>query len=211
MPTLPKSLLWHRVDTIGADHALLDDARGLYARGVAVAATPVPYTCRYDLVTDEGWATARLEVSAEGAGWLRTARLERAAGRWRVTTAEQGDLDVRWSAAGHARAGLPGTEDTDRLADAVDVDLSASPLFNTLPVHRLGLATAEAGTEHAITVAWVLVPSLEVVAAKQHYTVLGPGRVRFASQGFTAELASTPDGYVIHYPGLADRRAGRTS
>jgi hypothetical protein len=209
MPTLPKSLLWHRVDAIGADHALIDDQRGLYARGVAIATAPLPHTCRYDLVTDETWATVRLEVSAEGAGWLRTARLERAAGRWRVTTAEQGDLDKALVAAGHAPAGLPGTEDPERLLDAVDVDLSASPLFNTLPFRRLGLADAAPGSRHEITVAWVLVPSLEVIAARQVYTALGSDRLEFSSESFTAELTLDAEGYVIHYPGLADRRAGR--
>ncbi|HEY2950127.1 MAG TPA: putative glycolipid-binding domain-containing protein [Micromonosporaceae bacterium] len=204
MPTLPKSLFWRRTDTAGADHALADDARGLYARGVAVAAAPVPYTCRYELVTDEGWATVRLEVNAEGAGWQRTARLERAAGRWRVTTAEQGDLDRALVSAGHARAGLPGTEEPDRLAEAVDVDLGAAPLFNTLPVRRLGLLAAPPGTERTVVVAWVLVPSLEVVAAEQRYTALDGG-VRFSSRSFSAELDLDADGYVARYPGLAER------
>jgi hypothetical protein len=206
MSTLPKSRFWVRTDTAGADHALLDDARGLYARGVAAAATPVPYTCRYELVTDESWATARLEVSVEGAGWLRTARLERAAGRWRVTTAEQGDLDRALGARGHHRAELPGIEDPSRLIDAVDVDLGAAPLFNTLPIRRLGLRCAPAGASHTITVAWVLVPSLKVLPAEQVYTALD-GKVRFSSAGFTADLDLDAEGYVTHYPGLAERAA----
>lgn len=210
MSILPKSLLWHRLDTIGADHALLDDRRGLYARGVAVATDPVPHTYRYEVQTDESWAAVRLEVSAEGAGWLRTVRLERAAGRWRVTTAEQGDLGRALAAAGEPAAGLPGTEDPELLADAVDVDVSAAPLFNALPFRRLGMARAAAGTEFPITVAWVLVPSLEVVASEQVYTGRGPGGVGFATDGFSAELKLDPDGYVTHYPGLADRHRGRT-
>lgn len=206
MPTLPKSLFWRRTDTAGADHALIDDAHGLVARGVAVAATPLPYTCRYELVTDEAWATVRLEVSAEGGGWLRTVRLERAAGRWRVTTAEQGDLDRALVAAGHSPAGLPGTEEPDRLAAAVDADLSAAPLFNTLPVRRLGLLNMPAGTEGTVDVAWVLLPSLEVLPAQQHYAAVGDGAtVRFSSRSFKADLALDADGYVTQYPGLAER------
>lgn len=205
MPTFPRSLFWSRTDTAGCDHVLLDDRSGLRARGVAVAATPVPHTCRYELVTDDAWATVRLEVTTEGADWLRSVRLEHAADRWRVTTSEQGDLSRVLAAAGQPPVGMPGMEDPDRLADAVDVDLGAAPLFNTLPVRRLGLLDAAPGTAHRLTLAWVLVPSLEVLASEQIYTVLGPQLVRYASGTFTAQLELDGGGYVIRYPGLADR------
>jgi hypothetical protein len=204
---LPRSLLWSRADTTGADHALLDDRRGLHARGVAVASEPLPYQCRYELVTDEGWATLRLEVTAEGAGWLRTVRLEQAAGRWRVTTAEQGNLNRALAAAGRPGTGLPGLEEPERLAGAVDVDVAAAPLFNTLPVRRLDLLRAAPGTAHRLTMAWVQLPSLEVFPSEQVYTAVGPDRVRYLSGSFTAELELDADGYVTNYPGLA-RRAG---
>jgi hypothetical protein len=205
MATMPKSLFWVRTDTAGSDHALLDDRRGLSARGVAQAAEPLPYTCRYELVADEMWTASLLEVSVEGAGWLRTVRLERAAGRWRVSTAEQGDLDAALVAGGRPAGGLPGIEEPDRLADALDVDLGASPLFNILPVRRLGMRDAEPGSSYRITVAWVLVPSLLVVPTEQVYTALGAGKVRFASGGFMADLDLDADGYVTHYPGLAEQ------
>lgn len=205
MPTFHKSHLWSRTDTVGCDHALLNDRAGIHAHGVAVAAAPLPHTCRYELVTDADWSTVRLEVTAEGAGWLRTVRLERATGRWRVTTGEQGSLGAALAAAGKPPPGMPGIEDSDRLAEAIDVDLGAAPLFNTLPVRRLDLLGAEAGTEHRLTMAWVLVPSLEVLPSGQTYTVLGGGRVRYQSGTFTADLELDPDGYVTRYPGLADR------
>jgi hypothetical protein len=203
MATLPRALFWQRTDTTGTDIAFVDDRRGLVARGVAAAPSPVPHTCRYELTTDESWASVRLEVTAEGGGWLRTARLERAAGRWRVTTAEQGDLDAALRAAGRAPVGMPGTEEPDRLGDAVDIDLWAAPLFNTLPVRRLGLLSAPAGTAHTITVAMVRLPSLEVMPVEQSYTAIGAGRVRFGSSTFTADLEVNQDGYVVDYPGLA--------
>jgi hypothetical protein len=205
MATLPGSLFWQRLDTAGVEHTLVDQRSGLTARGTASAVDPIAYTCRYELQTDESWATARLDISAEGAGWLRTLRLELAAGRWRATTAEQGDLDGALAAAGHAGAGLPGTEDPDLLFGAFDVDLTGSPLTNTLPIRRLGLLKAEPGVAHRLSVAWVLVPSLEVVQADQIYTALGDGRVRFASETFSADLDVDDDGFVIHYPGLARR------
>jgi hypothetical protein len=198
MSTLPRAFAWQRLDTTGAEQVSFDDRRGFRGRGVQVAVDPVPYACRYELITDESWATARLEVSVEGAGWLRTLKLERAAGRWRVTTAEQGDLDA---AAGRSMP-LPGMEDPYELDRALDVDLTGSPLTNTLPLRRLRLA---AGGSATITVAWVVLPELAVVAAEQTYTVLSPGLVRFTNDSFEAEIAVDDDMFVRHYPGLARR------
>jgi hypothetical protein len=205
MSTLPVSLFWRRKDSTGAEHALVDARHGLYARGHQLAVDPIAYTCRYELQTDPNWAAARLDVSAEGAGWVRSVRLELAAGRWRVTATEQGDLDAALTAAGHARAGLPGMEDPDLLYGAFDVDLSGSPLTNALPVRRLDLVRAETGVAHRLSVAWVLLPSLEVVQADQIYTALGGGKVRYASETFSADLTIDEDGVVVDYPGLAER------
>jgi hypothetical protein len=53
-------------------------------------------------------------------------------------------------------------------------------------------------------VAWVLVPSLEVLPARQTYTALGDGRIRYESGSFAADLTVDGDGYVRRYPGLAE-------
>jgi hypothetical protein len=206
MPTLPASLFWERRDTTGSEHTLVDARTGLYARGTQLAVDPIAYTCRYELQTDPSWTTTRFDVSTEGAGWARTVRLELAAGRWRTTTSEQGDLDAALTAAGHAGAGLPGTEDPDLLYGAFDVDLTGSPLTNTLPIRRLNLLKAEAGVAHRLSVAWVIVPSLEVIQADQIYTPLGEGMVRFANETFSANIQVDDDGFVVDYPGLARRR-----
>jgi hypothetical protein len=205
MAVLPGSLFWARRDTSGAEHTLVDVHAGLHARGTALAVDPLPYSARYELRTGPDWVSTALEVSTEGAGWSRTLRLESEAGRWRASTAERGDLDAALTAAGHAGAGLPGTEDPDLLFGALDVDLTGSPLTNTLPIRRLGLLKAEPGVAHRVSVAWVLMPSLEVVQADQIYTSLGDRRVRFATETFSADLVVDDEGFVVEYPGLAQR------
>jgi hypothetical protein len=197
MSVLPRTLLWQRTDVHGAEHVVFDDHRGLTARGVAVAAGPVPYECRYELDTDDGWFSTRFDATAEGGGWMRKLHLERTVGGWRVTAAEQGDL----AAAGQPNALPPGAEDPDRLGDAYDIDLDTSPLTNTLPLRRLGLID---GTV-TVVAAWVQLPSLAVITNTQTYTVLEPGRVRYAAGSFTADLEVDENGYVVRYPGLATR------
>jgi hypothetical protein len=205
------SLFWSRTDTVGTEHVLVDRRDGVVARGTAQAVDPIPYTCRYELRADAGWSPLRLEVSTEGAGWSRSVRLERSAQRWRVTAGEQGDLDAALAAAGRPAAGIPGAEDPDRLAGATDLDLGAAPLFNTLPVRRLGLLDAVAGETRSIQVAWVLVPGLLVVPTEQLYTTIGPGRIQMRGEGYTVDLTLDGDGFVRHYPGLAERVEGRRS
>jgi hypothetical protein len=202
---LPNAVFWERSDVPGAEHALLDARDGLYARGTLVAAGPVPFACHYEVRTGPDWATARLDARAEGAGWARGLRMELAAGRWRVTASEQGDLDAALTRSGHARAGLPGCTDPDLLYGAFDVSLAGSPLFATLPIRRLGLLGSEAGVSHRLSVAWVLTPSLEVVQADQIWTPVGGDLVRFAGETFSAELTCDDEGLVDHYPGFARR------
>jgi hypothetical protein len=205
---------WRRLDTAGAEHAICTERMGLHARGTLLAATPVPYVCRYEILTDESWATTRCQVTVEGAGFLRAVRLERAAGRWRVTATEQGNLDATLRAAGHARVDQPGCEDPGTLTMALDVDLSGSALTNTLPIRRLGLLDAihapsngarPSGPRHTIEVAWVLLPSLEVIASTQTYQAAGDGVVRFQSGSFSADVQVDEQGYVRYYPSLANR------
>jgi uncharacterized protein len=86
----------------------------------------------------------------------------------------------------------------------IDVDLAGLPLFNSLPILRLGLPGRPEGTAHDIEAAFVGLPDLEVVRSRQRYTVLGEGRVRYESRdsGFTADLEVDADGFVVTYPSL---------
>jgi hypothetical protein len=195
MDRFSRDLVWRRAVGPGCEHVLVDSGEGLRARGTMVAAAPRPYTVRYNLTTDQRFATTLLDVESEGAGWRRQVRLENQAGHWRVTTTEQGTLDRT----------LPGVESPETLHRAVDVDLGFSPLFNSLPVRRRGLLTRPAGTSETYLMAFVSVPELVVAPAEQTYTVLDEGRIRYTSGSFTAELEFEPDGYVRHYPGLATR------
>jgi hypothetical protein len=93
----------------------------------------------------------------------------------------------------------------DELEGALDIDLALSPLTNFMPARRHAEGT------HDFLMAFVDVPSLDVVAHRQRYEHLGPGRVRYAciepdgSEGFTAVLELDDDGFVVTYPGLARR------
>jgi hypothetical protein len=84
-------------------------------------------------------------------------------------------------------------------------DLACSPLFNSIPVLRDGLH--EGGEARDYLMAFVSVPELTVEESRQRYEPLGPGRIRFRSGDFVADLELDEDGLVSWYEGLAERVA----
>ncbi len=96
-----------------------------------------------------------------------------------------------------------------QLGDADYFDLGWSPLFNSLPV--IGDELLQLGPPREYKMRWVDVPSLEISHSEQLYEPLGNGLVRFTAGSFTADIQFDEDAFVVHYPGIANRRCSRTS
>jgi len=97
------------------------------------------------------------------------------------------------------------------LSGCLDVDISATPFTNTLPIRRLAL---KPGMPTTLSMVYIEVPLMQVTATEQRYTCLEitprGGRYRYESlengiSVFTAELPVDSDGLVIDYPGLFKR------
>lgn len=134
-------------------------------------------TCSYTLRATAAWAFTDLLVRAGG----RALTLRRS---------ERG-----WEADGAARPDL---------AAAREVDLSVSPLSNTLPIRRLGLAVGESAD---ITTAYIRVPELEVTTDPQRYTRTGEYEYLYESRdsAFRRTITVDDEGLVTDYPGLFTR------
>jgi hypothetical protein len=87
--------------------------------------------------------------------------------------------------------------------EVLDLDLQASPLFNSLPVLRDRLH--EGGDARDYVMAFVSVPELSVGRSVQRYVPLERRVVRYRSGTFTADIEFDADGFVVRYPGLAER------
>jgi len=115
-------------------------------------------------------------------------------------------LELLADGKGHWKRG--GGKPVPELDGCIDVDISATPFTNTLPIRRLGL---KSGESQELTVAYILVPELLVGAERQSYRCLEAqadgGLYRFEAlpSGFTAELPVDAEGLVIDYPGLFRR------
>jgi hypothetical protein len=148
---------------------------------------PRPWSTRFSVVVDARWQTRSCFVEVLGADGLD-----------RVTLTA--DALGHWTLDGRDWADLEGCQ---------DVDVSISPLTNTLVVRRLGL---EVGEERSVDVAWLDVPSLAVARVTQTYRREpdGPHGAQYVyadptygSFAFTVD----PSGVVREYQGLFARVA----
>ena len=90
------------------------------------------------------------------------------------------------------------------LEGCIDIDLSGSPLTNTLPIRRASFVTGE---RQRFDMAWIPLDTLEPFRDGQTYTRLDDSRFRYeaADRSFTADLIVDSHGLVIDYPGLFRR------
>ena len=183
--TAPRMFVWSIDETAGFDTAwaTIDGSR-LEADGRAAGLLPRPYWIEYRLETDDAFATRSLEVRSRWMDGSAQRDLRRAAGRWTVDGEPRPDLDA-----------------------ALDCDLAACPLTNTMPVLRHGLQIGPG--DHSFVMAFVEVPSLRVVVSVQRYTHLRTTAdgavVRYRSGSFQSDLEIDADGFVVAYPQLGRR------
>ncbi len=139
-----------------------------------------PFTATYTIVCDLAWHARYLRADVDAEGAVKTLSFE-------------GNGSGKWSDSSEIAESIDG---------AIDIDLTATPFTNTLPIRRLGL---DEGQSQEIMVAYVLIPELEVSAKYQRYTCLvANSRYRFEQidDDFVSEMDIDENGIVMTYSGL---------
>ena len=175
---------WQDWNGKGVEHLVLrEGAREIVAESVVVgSADGMPFALRYRIRCDKSWRVRSAQIGMVG----DNRNIEIA-----------GDGKGNWSDASGKR--LP------KLTGAIDIDLSATPFTNTLPIRRLKL---RAGQSAEIVAVYILVPALTMTTDPQRYTCIEPRkRYRYESidSDFTREIEVDSRGLVVTYPGLFRR------
>ncbi|WP_338887281.1 putative glycolipid-binding domain-containing protein [Rhodococcus sovatensis] len=144
----------------------------------------VGYAVTYSVSVDENWKTREATIETHTRVATRTTQLLR-------------DEGGGWTVDGRARPDLAG---------CIDIDLEASLVTNTLPIHRL---VENPGT-YAVKAAYVQLDCTAGVL-DQTYDIPVIGASRFSCAytaprfDFTADLHYDETGLILDYPGLATR------
>ncbi|AYF76494.1 hypothetical protein D7D52_24750 [Nocardia yunnanensis] len=141
------------------------------------------FSASYDLVTDEAGVTKRLSLRSTLATGERHASIARDEENYWLIDA--GNTHVRSTFGG-----------------ALDVDVVLSPFFNTLPIRRYGLAHTSEDVQ--VPVVYVRLPDLLVQEASLTYSS-GPDGIHVLSPVSSATVTVDDDGFLLDYPGLAER------
>ena len=94
----------------------------------------------------------------------------------------------------------------DALSGAVDIDISATPFTNSLPINRHDW---EVGQTRDFEMVYIQVPSMALQKAQQSYTLLESNENRhfqYRSGGFQSVITVDDCGLVHDYPQLFSRR-----
>jgi uncharacterized protein len=190
---MERQVMWSPWTGPGLEHLhLLEQQEGILADGLILGVKEqVPFRVRYTIHCDLQWRLRAVHLSAPSASSRSLHLFTDGEGLW---TAE-------------------GGEEIPSLSGCLDVDISATPFTNTLPIRRLAL---QPGSSAILSMAYVAIPQMHIEATQQRYTCLEVtsfgGRYLYESlkdgvSWFTAELPVDQDGLVLDYPGLF-RRVG---
>jgi uncharacterized protein len=145
-----------------------------------------PFRVRYEIHCDQHWRVRTVLVSVLGRTSQTLSLATDGKGNWTSETGVE----------------LPS------LRGCLDVDISATPFTNTLPIRRLTLNLEQSDL---LRMVYISIPQMQVAAVEQRYTCLEKtvegGRYLYESledgvSVFTAELTVDVDGLVVDYPGL---------
>jgi hypothetical protein len=160
-----------------------------YGRIVSAGTPSHPaFSASYDLVTDDRGATKRLSLTVTLAERERQLSIAR-------------DEEGMWLVQDHQNQ--TKREAYDR---ALDIDVIFSPFFNALPIRRTGLH--QRADSISLPVVYVRLPELSVEQSTISYSSEGSGAgggIKLVSPVADTTITVDDEGFILDYPGLAER------
>jgi hypothetical protein len=172
---LDRNVSWRPAEGAGLEHChIIRSARDTSIRGAVI--TP-----------SHGFFYV---ITLDDEGRVRSIHIERTDGR---------RLDLVADGSGSWADG--GGDPRPALHSCIDVDFSATPLTNSLPIWRSDWTV---GQSRRFVMAWIDADDLSVVPDEQIYTRLDDNHFRYqaADGSFERVIETDADGLVVSYPGL---------
>lgn len=181
---MTRAIVWERTDFTCVEHLVFSDsADAKTAAGYLVGAEEdQPFAVKYQIEITADWKVSAFKVLALDASERRIEMKSNERGEW-------------FDENGRRAPEFDG---------CFEIDITLTPLTNTLPIKRLNLKTGE---QKKISVLYVELPEFKIKRVEQFYTKLGERLYVYEGypKDFRAELPIDEDGFVIDYPEIFRR------
>jgi len=179
-----KTVVWQQWDNVGLEYLrLTEGSEDILVDSVVIGIEDnIPFRLHYQITCDTHYQIQ--QVNLDLAGHTPFTLTTDGAGQWFNSRNQP----------------LP------ELDGCIDVDISATPFTNTLPIRRLRW---QAGQSQSLNMVYILIPQLDIQPARQQYSCIerhAQGSVfEYSQPGFKAILSLDADGFVQNYPELFRR------
>lgn len=181
---MTRTIVWERTDFTCVEHLVFVDSGDVKtAAGHLVGAEEnQPFAVEYRIEINSAWKVSAFEITA----------LDQTDRRIKMTADERG----RWFDENGKRA--------PEFDGCFEIDITLTPLTNTLPIKRLNLPIGE---RQKISVLYIELPEFKIKRVEQFYTKLGERLYVYEGypKNFRAELPLDENGFVIDYPEIFRR------
>jgi uncharacterized protein len=184
---MQRDMIWQNLDTSALEHHRFTDLPdgSKHANGLSVGVIEdIPFRLRYHVALDERWHVREVKI---------------------IDLIEDNTV-VRLGADGEGHWTNADGSAATQFDGCMDIDFTATPFTNTLPIQRLG---RQVGITHEIDVVYIVHPEFEIYPAKQFYTCLSAdemgARYHFKMDDFERDITVDPEGFVTDYPDLFQR------
>lgn len=178
---MSKEIWWFFLDEIGLEQLVITEnidrinVESLILRVI----DGQPHRINYRISCDKKWFVREIELEIENRKNKRIKLNSDGNGNWTDETGKE----------------LP------ELKDCFDIDISATPFTNTLPINRLKF---EIDQTIEISVVYILIPEMTFQRSLQQYSYLEKGLFKFEEKGifagFSADIQVDENGFVTDYP-----------
>lgn len=179
-------MIWESIDEKSLEHLYIKENSNHYKVDSVVINYQhrSPYRLYYELIIDKEWKTKEVFISLFNSNKEISLHAD-GQGKW-------------YDLSGNHLAQLDG---------AIDIDISASPFSNSLPINRLPFKKF---SKYEIVVVYFSVPDLSFRPVKQKYTCLDKKssyqKFQYQCNDFIADIKVDNHGFVIEYPELFLKR-----
>lgn len=181
-------VMWKTLNQTGLEHLfLLKNGECVIANSVILTVVEgKPVRISYNIYCNLEWEVSKVDIQIFDSKYKNIILQSDDSGNW--TTHKGKTIEI--------------------LKGCIDIDISATPFTNTIPIKRLSL---KSGESREIKVVYIDTYNFNLRPVSQRYTCLesnlNGGKYRYENlgSGFMAEFFVDKDGLVIDYPDLFER------